>query len=61
VTVTPVDNGAPKISVTGRMAVLVGGDLFRHFRGDISGSGGAIPAISPQRIPLEMAYLFDVA
>jgi hypothetical protein len=61
VTVTPVDKGPPKISVTGRMAVLVGGDLFPHSRGDIDGSGGGIPAISPRRIPQEMDYLFDVA
>ena len=46
VTVTPVGETPPKISVAGRMAVLVGADLFPHSRGDIAGSGGAIPAIS---------------
>jgi hypothetical protein len=62
VTVTPAADGEPpRISVTGRLAVLVGGDLFPHSRGDIGGSGGALPSISPRPIPLEMAYLFDVA
>jgi hypothetical protein len=61
VTVTPLDKGPPKISVTGRMAVLVGGDLFPHSHSDIGGSGGGIPAISPRRIPQEMAYVFEVA
>jgi hypothetical protein len=43
VTITPTsDKGPPKISVTGRLAVLVGGDLFPHSRGDIGGSGGGI-------------------
>jgi hypothetical protein len=43
VTVTPTADGEPpRISVTGRLAVLVGGDLFPHSRGDIGGSGGGI-------------------
>jgi site-specific DNA recombinase len=43
VTVTPAADGEPpRISVTGRLAVLVGGDLFPHSRGDIGGSGGGI-------------------
>jgi len=42
VTITPRDKGTPKITVTGRMAVLVGGDLFPHSCGDIGGSGGGI-------------------
>lgn len=42
-TVTPTEKAPPKISVTGRMAALVGGELFPHCRGDIGGSGGALP------------------
>jgi hypothetical protein len=60
VTVTPTDKG-PVIYVTGRLAARTGGDLFPQSRGDIIGSGGGIPAISPRRISEEMAYLFDVA
>jgi hypothetical protein len=61
VTVTPAQKGRPIIDVTGRLSVLTGADLFPTSRGDSIGSGGGIPAISPRRIPREMAYLFDVA
>ena len=37
--------GPPKISVTGRMAELVGGGLFPHSRGDMGGSGGPLRPI----------------
>ena len=48
VTVTPTaDRESPRISVTGRLSVLVGGDLFPHSRGDIGGSGGALQLIRP--------------
>ncbi|MFO1098202.1 MAG: hypothetical protein U1E81_07970 [Xanthobacteraceae bacterium] len=33
VTVTPTKKAPPKISVTGRLAALVGGELFPHSRG----------------------------
>jgi site-specific DNA recombinase len=49
VTVTPVEKGAPKISVTGRMAVLVGGGLFPHSGGDIGGSGGPLHRVTHYR------------
>lgn len=42
------------------LAVPVGDDLLPD-RGDIGGGEGAIPAISPGRIPQEMVYLFDMA
>jgi len=61
VTVTPTKKGPPVIDVTGRIAVLMGTDLFPQSRGDIGGSGGGIPAISPQRFSRETVYLFDAA
>jgi hypothetical protein len=61
VTITPTEKGQPTIAVTGRLAVLVGGDLFPTLRGDIGGSEGAIPPMSPPRTPLEMAYTFEAA
>ena len=61
VTVTPVDYGSPKISVTGRMAVLVGGDVLPHSRGDMGGSGGALLMMSPRHFPQEFAYTFRAA
>jgi hypothetical protein len=35
--------------------------LFQNGGRRVGGSGGAIHPISPQRIPQEIAYLFDVA
>jgi hypothetical protein len=61
VTVTPTEKGPPVIDATGRLAVLMGADLFPQSRGDISGSGGAIHPMSPQRNPPEMAYTFEAA
>jgi len=61
VTVTPTKKGPPVIDVTGRIAVLMGTDLFPQSRGYIGGSGGGIPAISPQRFSRETVYLFDAA
>ncbi len=49
------------IEVTGRLNNLLGDKAFPNRVGRLDGSGGAIPAISPRRIPQEMAYLFDVA
>jgi len=42
VTVTPTEKGPPVSDVTGRLAVLMGADLFPQSRGDIIGSGGGI-------------------
>ncbi len=47
VTVTPTEKGPPVIDVTGRLAVLMGADLFPQSRGDISGSGGPLQLIRP--------------
>jgi DNA invertase Pin-like site-specific DNA recombinase len=61
VTITPAEKGPPIIDITGRLAVLTGTDLFPSSRGEIIGSGGAIPPMSPKRIPPEMAYTFLAA
>ena len=42
VTITPSEKRAPMIEVTGRLSVLIGGDLPSTFRGVIDGSGGGI-------------------
>ena len=50
VTIAPTtDREKPTITIAGRLAVLVGADLFPHARGDIGGSGGTLPSISPRR------------
>jgi hypothetical protein len=41
VTITPTTD-RPSITIAGRLAALVGGDLFPESRGDIGGSGGGI-------------------
>jgi len=47
VTITPADKGPPTIAVTGRLSVLIGGDMPPNFRGVIDGSGGPLPSIPP--------------
>ena len=43
-TMRPLMNVVPPIiDVTGRLAVLIGTDVFPQSRGDIVGSGGALP------------------
>ena len=43
VTITPpADKGPPTIAVTGRLSVLIGGNMPPNFRGVIGGSGGGI-------------------
>jgi site-specific DNA recombinase len=42
VTITPAPTGPPIIAVTGRLSLLIGGDLPPNFRGVIDGSGGGI-------------------
>jgi len=43
VTIAPTtDREKPTITIAGRLAVLVGADLFPHARGDIGGSGGPL-------------------
>jgi site-specific DNA recombinase len=47
-----------EIEITARLNSLLGEKAFPNRVGRLGGSGGAIPSISPQRIPPEMAYLF---
>jgi hypothetical protein len=42
----PTEKGPPVIDVTGRLAVLMGADLFPQSRGDISGSGGPLHRVT---------------
>lgn len=50
-----------EIEITGRLNYLLGEKAFPSRIGRLGGSGGAIHPISPQRIPQELVYLFDVA
>jgi hypothetical protein len=62
VTITPTTGREkPSITIAGRLAALVGGDLFPQSRGEIGGSGGALPMMSPRHFAQEFAYTFRAA